>query len=98
MINLNIRGGLICVRTEECPGPEQIWLGGGDPFSCFKFLSSWGGTWMWTDIVNEKQNLDWITAALRGGTDIWIMDGSYNKKIALYASGAGWILYCTSED
>lgn len=30
------------------------------------------------EIVNEGCNLQWVIEALRGGTAIWVTDGSYN--------------------
>ena len=49
---------------------------------------------MWTNIRNEGGNLQWVKEAIEGGTGIWVTDGSYNKKIAPFVSGAGWIFYC----
>ena len=51
---------------------------------------------MWTDIVNEGGDLDWVVTALRNGTGIWVTDGSYNKKMAQFVSGAGWVFYYTT--
>ena len=42
-----------------------------------------------TYIVNKGGDLDWVLAALREGTGIWVTDGSYNKKVTPFVSGAG---------
>ena len=70
--------------------------GGGDPPGSPTFCAHGGGVWMWKEVVNEGGDLDWVVTAMRGGTGIWVTDGSYNKKVAPRVSGAGWVFYCTT--
>ena len=50
---------------------------------------------MWTDVTNEGPTIRWVVKAIRNGTAIWATDGSFKKEVALFISGAGWIIYCT---
>ncbi|KAL7535345.1 hypothetical protein ACHAXR_006437 [Thalassiosira sp. AJA248-18] len=63
----------------------------------FSHLKQYGGEWMWTNIRNEGCDLQWVKDAMEEGTGIWVTDGSYNKKIAPFVSGAGWLFYCTRK-
>ena len=50
---------------------------------------------MWTNVVNEGGDLQWVVDAMANGTATWVTDGSYNRKVAPLVSGAGWIVYCS---
>ena len=52
---------------------------------------------MWSNIVNEGRDLQWVVAALQNGTGVFVTDGSYNRTVAPLVSGAGWLLYCTES-
>ena len=60
-------------------------------------MKEWGGDWMWENVRNEGNGLDWVANAMREGTAVWVTDGSYNKKVAPDVSGAGWLVYCTKR-
>lgn len=55
----------------------------------FEFLRLWGGEWMWTNIVNEGPDFQWVVDALTNGTSIWVTDRSYNLTVTPTVSGAG---------
>ena len=59
------------------------------------FIRSWGGDWMWSNIVNEGGTLRWVAAALKGGSAMVVADGSYQREIAPSCSGSGWVFHCT---
>ena len=61
-----------------------------------QFLRGWGGEWMWSNVRNEGPNLRWVVRAISNGTAVWVTDGSYNRSVAPYTSGAGWLVYCTA--
>ncbi len=70
----------------------------GDPRPAdvfWKYLHSWGGGWMWEEVINEGCDLNWVVDSLRNGTAICVTDGSYNEALNPYACGAGWVIYCT---
>ena len=73
------------LATEDT-APKQFW----------DLLRSWGGIWMWTNIVNEGDGLQWVVDAISKGTGTWVTDGSYNREVAPLISGAGWIFYCST--
>ncbi|MGB2419943.1 MAG: hypothetical protein ACPH9Z_07405, partial [Luminiphilus sp.] len=77
-----------------CHGPPQL-VGVPNEKTFLEFLRSWGGEWMWQNVGNDDNSLDWLVAAIERGTTIWVTDGSYNKDIAPNISGAGWVIYCT---
>ena len=65
----------------------------------WKFLHSWGGTWMWEEIKPGKDtpaDVSWIVDGLRNGALIWTTDGSYDRKKAVNLCGVGWIMFCTN--
>ena len=31
----------------------------------------------------------------KNSTAVWVTDGSYNRTVAPFVNGAGWIIYCT---
>ena len=49
---------------------------------------------MWSGVVNEGDDIQWVLDAMVSGTAIWVTDGSYNKDTAPLVSGAGWLIYC----
>jgi hypothetical protein len=62
------------------------------------FLGSWGGTWMWRNVVNsadDPSDLEWLKHAMTMNTAIWCSDGSYDPYVAPDISGAGWIIFDT---
>ena len=64
----------------------------------WKFLYSWGGTWMWEGIEEDqatKEDVTWIAKGMKINTLIWVTDGSYDRKKAKDLSGVGWIIFCT---
>jgi hypothetical protein len=68
-----------------------------DPTSFWTFIATWGGNWMWRDIVNgnkSKDDMQWVAEGMTAGTLIWTTDGSYNRKQAADLLGAGWIIFC----
>ena len=75
-------------------GPSLV-EGLSQPDSFLRFLKTWGGTWMWSNICNEGKDLRWVVEAVANGTAIWVTDGSYNREVAPHVSGAGWLVYCT---
>jgi hypothetical protein len=53
---------------------------------------------MWEGIdatQQTKADTTWIAAGMKGGTLIWMTDGSYNRKRANNLSGVDWIIFCT---
>ncbi len=64
------------------------------PSDFWHYLLTWGGKWMWTNIVNEGPDLQWLYDAVVNGTAIWVTDGSYNRDLAPNVSGAGWLVHC----
>ena len=55
---------------------------------------------MWDFMSEEDRNQDltWIREGMRGNSLVWCCDGSYKKKVAPTASGAGWIVYCIKTE
>ena len=71
-------------------GPSQ-------PKDFWAYLDKWGGTWMWESLNLDETphtDLSWLIHAIKNGTAIWMMDGSYDQKRAPTISGAGWLVYC----
>ena len=66
------------------------------PDDFLSFLKDWGGEWMWSNVYNERGDLQWLIDAMLNGTAIWVTDGSYIREIAPLISGAGWLVYCTT--
>ena len=66
------------------------------PDDFLSFLKDWGGEWMWSNVYNERGDLQWLVDAMLNGTVIWVTDGSYIREIAPLISGAGWLVYCTT--
>ena len=62
-------------------------------------LESWGASWMWEYVNEEDRNRDlsWVREGMLAGTLVWCCDGSYKKKVAPTASGAGWVVYCKKK-
>ena len=50
----------LCVGPGMADGPSE-------PDTFFEFLKSWGGEWMWTNIVNEGRDLRWVVEAITKG-------------------------------
>ncbi len=48
---------------------------------------------MWTNIVNEENNLQWVIEAIVNGTAVWVAGGFYHKDITPSISGVGWLIY-----
>ena len=63
------------------------------PSDFWSFLSTWGGTWMWRNVVNSSTDLDWLINAIRDKTATWCTDGSYDKLVAPDISGVGWLIF-----
>ena len=59
------------------------------------FLRSFGGEWMWNNIVEGYIEVEWIKTALETNTFIGVTDGSYNRERASTVSGSGWLICCT---
>ena len=59
-------------------------------------LESWGSHWMWEHVSEEDRNKDltWVREGMLAGSLVWCYDGSYKKKVAPTASGAG---FCTAR-
>jgi hypothetical protein len=66
------------------------------PSDFWSFLSAWGGTWMWRNVVNSSTDLDWLITAIRCDTAVWCTDGSYDKLLAPDISGVGWMIFDTA--
>ena len=64
-------------------------IGPSQPDEFWNFLQSWGGKWMWSNIVNEGADLTWVTEAISTSSAVWVTNGLYNKNIAPVVSGAG---------
>jgi hypothetical protein len=68
------------------------------PTNFWKFLDSWGGTWMWENIDDSQQskhNLLWLAEGMKSNTLTWVTDGSYDRKQAADLCGVGWIIFCS---
>ncbi len=51
---------------------------------------------MWEGIdenQSTKHDLMWLVESMRTRTLSWVMDGSYNRKIAERISGVGWVIF-----
>ena len=59
------------------------------------FLRSFGGEWMWNNIVEGYIEVEWIKTALETNTFIGVTNGSYNRERASTVSGSGWLICCT---
>ncbi len=59
------------------------------------FLRSFGGEWMWNNIVEGYIKVEWIKTALETNTFIGVTNGSYNRERASTVSGSGWLICCT---
>ena len=59
------------------------------------FLRSFGGKWMWNNIVEGYIKVEWIKTALETNTFIGVTNGSYNRERASTVSGSGWLICCT---
>jgi hypothetical protein len=71
--------------------PEKI-------MNFWDFLYSWGGTWMWEGIDDDKTtkgNVTWIAEGMINYLLIWVTNSSYDRKKAKELSGIGWIIFCT---
>lgn len=78
-VRLLVRGGRMAKVTSQ---PSQF----------FEFLWSWGGggEWMWTNVVSEGKDLDWVVAALRNGTAMWMTeDEDEPEEVDPRVCGAG---------
>ena len=55
-------------------------------------IDSWGADWMWnmTEREDRERDLSWVKDGMISGTLVWCGDGSFKKKVAPTASGAGW--------
>ena len=63
-------------------------------------LEKWGGSWMWKYVKEkyEGQDMEWLLEGMKNNSLVWCADGSYKRKVALYVSGAGWMVYCTKSN
>jgi hypothetical protein len=53
---------------------------------------------MWEGIdknQSTKYDLTWLVESMRTRTLRWVMDESYNRKIAERISGVGWVIFCS---
>ncbi len=64
------------------------------PTDFWYFLRTWGGHWMWEEVVGDKEDLSWLVEAMRNGTAVLVTDGSFDRKRAPLVSGAGWVITC----
>ncbi len=71
--------------------------GPSNPDNFFNFLKSWGSEWMWINIVNKENGLQWVVESDINGIAVWIMDGSYHKDVIPVLSRAGWIIFGTQR-
>ena len=80
----------------RCTGPPLTETKQREHKTVWELLESWGAEWMWNLVSEEdkSQDLSWIRDGMING--MWCCDGSYKKKVAPTASGAGWLVYCTS--
>jgi hypothetical protein len=49
----------------------------------WKYLETWGGTWMWEGIdaaQTTKRDLTWLVEGMKSNTLVWVTDGLYNQK------------------
>ena len=89
------------LKNEEvklrCTGPPLTETKQREHKTVWELLESWGAEWMWNLVSEEdkSQDLSWIRDGMINGTLVWCCDGSYKKKVAPTASGAGWLVYCT---
>ena len=79
----------------RCTGPEMVEVETPIFETVWDLLDSWGAHWMWEHVTEEDRNRDlsWVRDGMLAGTLVWCCDGSYKKKVAPTASGAGWVLY-----
>ena len=69
------------------------------PTDFWKFLDTWGGTWMWESIDDSQQskhNLSWLVEGMQLNTLTWVTDGSYDRKRASELCGVGWVIFCST--
>jgi hypothetical protein len=59
------------------------------------YLRLLGGEWMWENIHEGDINVEWIKAAITGGSCLGVTDGSYDRERAQTVSGLGWVICCT---
>ena len=64
------------------------------PTDFWYFLRTWGGHWMWEEVVGDKDDLSCLVEAMRNGTAVLVTDGSFDRKRAPLVSGAGWVIAC----
>jgi hypothetical protein len=63
----------------------------------WKFIDTWGGSWMWPNINTgdkPKDNMQRVADGMTAGTLIWTTNGSYDRKSAADLSGVGWTIFC----
>ncbi len=39
--------------------------------------------------------MSWVAKGMSNNSLVWVMDGSYGRKIAINLRGVGWIIFCT---
>jgi hypothetical protein len=80
----------------RCKGPHLFDTEPAE-LSFWEYLRSLGGEWMWDNIIEGHNEVDWIRTALESNTFIGVTDGSYNRERASTVSGSGWVICCTKS-
>ena len=56
-----------------------------------ELLCSWGGAWMWKGLV-IPEDPSRITEGLQKNTRVYVMEGSYKRKMSPDICTAGWVM------
>ncbi len=82
---------------QELNKGDPLAKGTSSPTGFWRYLETWGGTWMWEGIdeaQTTKRDLIWLVEGIKTNSLVWVTDGSYDWKRAADLSGAGWIIFC----
>ena len=55
--------------------------GTSSPTGFWRYLETWGGTWMWEGIdeaQTTKRDLIWLVEGIKTNSLVWVTDGSYD--------------------
>jgi hypothetical protein len=78
------------------PGHPLRYTPDKDPEEFWEYLRSWGGEWLWEHVYTPF-GLDTVVEAIDSGSAVYVMDGSYSRKIRSQIDGAGYMIYCKSR-
>jgi hypothetical protein len=60
---------------------DPLAKGTNSPTDFWKYLETWGGTWMWEGIdaaQTTKSDLTWLVEGMKSNTLVWVTDGLYD--------------------